>query len=297
MDTTREDIQRQEFRNILLELAKSQIELGDKTYRAKIYKRLEALYHVPDQKDGFRHYYSDIFTVLTQIQQGNFPGSIEILGQNLSVVRKGYQALNRDEEGTLIDISDSIRKLYDHVSLDIARINFSNAEDRHWAGAEEITDLKTQVNTIQSDLIQKQHGLLEDVKNVKHDLHNSQKEYITILGIFAAVVLSFTGGIVYSTSVFNNIAQVSIYRTILIALVIGLVLVNILFGLFYYINKLVNKGNPLRPLIISNAIFILLIIATVVFWIGGVVESRNSRIENTNQTLCIQIEESVESVK
>ena len=131
MDTTREDIQRQEFRNILLELAKSQIELGDKTYRAKIYKRLEALYHVPDQKDGFRHYYSDIFTVLTQIQQGNFPGSIEILGQNLSVVRKGYQALNRDEEGTLIDISDSIRKLYDHVSLDIARINFSNAEDRH----------------------------------------------------------------------------------------------------------------------------------------------------------------------
>lgn len=279
MDTTREDIQRQEFRNILLELAKSQMELSDKTYRAKIYKRLEALYYVPDQKDGFRHYYSDIFTVLTQIQQGNFSGSIEVLGQNLSEVRKGYQALNRDEEGTLIDISDSIRKLYDHVSLDIARINFSNAEDRHWAGAEEITDLKTQVNAIQSDLIQKQYGLLEDVKNVKHDLHNSQKEYIAILGIFAAVVLAFTGGIVYSTSVFNNIAQVSIYRTILIALVIGLVLVNILFGLFYYINKLVNKENPLRPLIISNAIFILLIIATVVFWIGGVVESRNSRIK------------------
>lgn len=46
MDTTREDIQRQEFRNILLELAKSQMELSDKTYRAKIYKRLEALYRV-----------------------------------------------------------------------------------------------------------------------------------------------------------------------------------------------------------------------------------------------------------
>ena len=36
-----------------------------------------------------------------------------------------------------------------------------------------------------------------------------QKEYIAILGIFAAVVLAFTGGIAFTTSVLQNIHMVS----------------------------------------------------------------------------------------
>ena len=39
-----------------------------------------------------------------------------------------------------------------------------------------------------------------------------QREYISILGIFAAVVLAFTGGIAFSTSVLKNINTVSVYR-------------------------------------------------------------------------------------
>ena len=48
-------------------------------------------------------------------------------------------------------------------------------------------------------------------------MESSQREYIAILGIFAAVVLAFTGGIAFSTSVLNNVAKASIYRTVTVS--------------------------------------------------------------------------------
>lgn len=111
-------------------------------------------------------------------------------------------------------------------------------------------------------------------------MDNSQKEYIAILGIFAAVVLAFTGGIAFSTSVFNNIAQASFYRTIAMALIIGLVLMNVLFGLFYYINSLVDKNKRITPLLFSNLIIIILLMVTFIAWNNGWVEKRDNKIRN-----------------
>ena len=85
MDLTKEQSQRKEFCDILFELAKNQEILQDKATRHEMYKRLEALYYSPNKEDRYRHFYSDIFTVLTQIQQASNQGDINILGQNLSV--------------------------------------------------------------------------------------------------------------------------------------------------------------------------------------------------------------------
>ena len=138
-------------------------------------------------------------------------------------------------------------------------------------------NLQSQIVFVQNDL--------EKVKDVKEQLENSQKEYISILGIFAAVVLAFTGGFAFSTSVLNNIAQVSIYRIILVSLVIGLVLINVLFGLFYYINSLLSKENKLTPLFVSNAIIVVLMIGIIIAWNIGWVEKRDRRIENSDPAI------------
>ena len=285
MDIVREEDQRKEFRDILFSLANSQIALKEKGDRSRIYQRLEKLYYAPKKEDCYRHFYSDIFSVLTQIQQGYAPGNIDVLGQNLLEIRKGYQVLNSDDLGNKIDISDSIRKLYDHVSLDIARIHVSAAESRQLLGEADIDDLQAQINNVKSEVIKAQ-GQQEDVER---KLGNSQKEYITILGIFAAVVLAFTGGLAFSTSVLNNIAQVSAYRAVIISLIIGLVLANVLFGLFYYINKLVGREAKIRPLVVSNIVMISLILFTVAAWSFGWIESRNARINNANQSLVTDV--------
>lgn len=93
------------------------------------------------------------------------------------------------------------------------------------------------------------------------------------------------GGMVFSTSVFNNIAQVSIYRILIASLIIGLVFTNIIYSLFYYINKIVDNSGKLRPIIITNAVIVLLITAVVVAWGLGAVEKRDSKINSSVETV------------
>ena len=74
----------------------------------------------------------------------------------------------------------------------------------------------------------------------------------------------------------------SVYRIITVSLVIGLVLINVLFGLFYYVDRLVNGLNEerkkLRPLIISNIVICILLIITVYAWSCGWVEKRDASL-------------------
>ena len=280
MDITKEEQQRQEFRNLLLDLATSQTLLEDKYERYNFYQRLESLYYSTDADKEFRHYYSDIFSVLVQIKQDDKLGSIDILGQNLGEIRKGYQPKNQDANGNLINISDQIRKLYDHVSLDIARMRYSDAGDRRLSQQDNILKIEQSVNEVQNNVESAKDDLKKEVQVVKDSVHNVQKEYIAILGIFASVVLTFAGAFSFSTSIFSNLHQSSIYRIILATLIIGLVLTNILYVLFYYIDRLVNKKDDrkIKPLLIADGILIALILGVCLFWILGLVEQRNLRI-------------------
>ena len=312
MDITREEQQRDEFRGILLELSESQLSLKEKGDRSRVYQQLEKLYYAPAGQEGFRHFYSDIFAVLTQIQSETKQGSIDILGQNLLEIRKGYQVLNTDENGEPVDIRDSIRKLYDHVSLDIARIQYSDATNRKMSGSEALSDIRAKVTRMELAVEEKQRSLRteferqkqdqlvyeakvtriqSDIENaeqsqkkVEKELASQQREYIAILGIFAAVVLAFTAGIAFSTSVLENISCVSIYRIAGITLLIGVVLTNILFGLFYYIDRLVNQdeNRGIKPLWLTNAVFLFLLILTLLAWAMGIVETRNDHIGDRN---------------
>lgn len=124
--------------------------------------------------------------------------------------------------------------------------------------------------------------------NVEAELGKQQREYIAILGIFAAIVLAFTGSIVFSTSVLKGINTVSVYRIIMISLIIGLVLINVLFGLFYYVDRLVNglqkNRKKLKPLLFSNVILCVLLSITIIAWYYGWVEKRDTRIKENTKT-------------
>lgn len=279
MDLTKEWQKRKEFKDILFELAKSQELLQDSKYCLALYQRLELFYDAESNGKRFRHFYSDIFSALLDIQQNPKLGDINILGQNLDVIRREYNPINKSPDGKrMVDISDAINKLYDHVSLEIARITYSDAGDRRISGESAIRDLQSQINAVHGELPRTEKKLCE----TEEKLNNLQKEYVAILGIFAAVVLAFTGGIAFSTSVLNNIAQASIYRTICIALIIGLVILNVLFGLFYYINSLINRDRKILPLVIANVTIVILLAATVVGWKLGFVENRNNNINKRN---------------
>lgn len=88
----------------------------------------------------------------------------------------------------------------------------------------------------------------------------------------------------------QNFHVSSIYRITLVAIVIGLVLANLLYGLFYYIGQLVNKAtkNNIKPLWIINLVFVLLIVAVVFAWYFGLAEKRDARINGAESPAQIE---------
>ncbi|EJU23125.1 hypothetical protein [Mogibacterium sp. CM50] len=122
-----------------------------------------------------------------------------------------------------------------------------------------------------SHQIENVNNIFEDsIDDAKEKLHAETKgierEYVTILGIFAAIVLAFVGGITFTTSVLNNINKMSIFRLLITIDAIGVVLINTIFLLMYFIYRLNDKEIKTEKQHIKRincAFFIMAVIITI----------------------------------
>ena len=171
-----DDKKRSQFRELLLDLSKSR-ELQE--HFTQISERLETFYFSDDQKIKYHHYYADIFSTLTEIQnEDSKERTLEFLGSNLQYIRDNYKPIKND-------IKLQIEKLYDHVNLEISRLNYSLTVKNETQS--KIQDLNT--NLISS---KNQYAELKDKnETIKAELKNSKIDNITVLGIFSTIVLGF----------------------------------------------------------------------------------------------------------
>lgn len=245
-----EQEKRDSLNEILIELSKSQDILKEPKDRVPFFVRLESIYYSYN-KENFRHYYSDIFSTLTLIDGDSSLGSLDVLAQNIQTIKDGYVPKNNGENGEIIDISKEIVKLYDHTNLDIARINYTKTMTNETLSELAknrllVTNLENNVRESEASLKELSNQTIGDLKQLSMKFQDRQedmqKEYITILGIFAAIVLAFTGGIVFSSSVLENIDKSSIYRTTLITFIIGIVFFNLIWLLIDFIRDINGKA-------------------------------------------------------
>lgn len=265
-----EQEKRDALNEVLIELSKSQDILREARDRASFFMRFEDIYYNCNGKENFRHYYSDIFSTLTLIDGDSSIGSLDILAQNIQTVKDGYIPKNTDDNGNTIDISKEIVKLYDHTNLDIARINYSKTMTNETMS--ELAKNRLLVESLEQNVRESEDAIKEisdktvdDLKQlsgqVQERQEDMQKEYITILGIFAAIVLAFTGGIVFSSSVLENIDKASIYRISLMAFIIGLVFFNLIWILIDFIRDI--NGKVIRKKRIWMLVNLILIVGIV----------------------------------
>lgn len=270
-----------EFRDCIKSMCDGKL---SKNTELKIVKFLIQIY-----TDGYRHSYYIISSAISEVYraQGTDHGIefTQSLNDNVKSVK------NKIAKECNEHVNKCLEKLYDHVKLEtsrlsqeIERIDELNAKIEQYSSLE--TELKTAMEKVTEatdkaeTAIIKAKEVTKEEENIKKDVESMQKEYITILGVFASIVLTFTGGIAFSTSVLENIANASIYRTIIIALIIGLILFNVVFTLFYYISYLTKGEVKPKPIYVSNGIIVILIIIVVVLWNFGCVERRNKNIDD-----------------
>lgn len=81
------------------------------------------------------------------------------------------------------------------------------------------------------------------IEEVHRDMKVIEREYITILGIFASIVLAFMGGISFSSATLNAMKDVSIFRLLLIVDLLAFILINSIALLTSVISKDNSKDN------------------------------------------------------
>lgn len=138
------------------------------------------------------------------------------------------------------DCRKMITKIYDHFQLALNQIENVNS-----IFASSIEDAKI--------------NLYEEIKGV-------EKEYISILGIFASIVLAFVGGITFSSSVLQNISGVSIYRLLIVIDLLALVLINAICILIKFIFVINNKDTGLLKVEKINAFCLILAMGILLAW-------------------------------
>lgn len=138
------------------------------------------------------------------------------------------------------DCKKMIVKIYDHSQLALHQIE--------------------NVNNIFANSIE------EAKENLQKQIKGIEKEYISILGIFAAIVLTFVGGITFSTSVLQNISVVSVFRLLLVVDFLAFVFINAIYILVKFIFTINDKNTKLFNIKVLNISCIIIAIIIVISW-------------------------------
>lgn len=251
------------LREVLHTLSESQEILKDSDSKSEIIKKINKIYN-----SDFRHLYSDIFSTLSALDRDN-PAALENLGGNVEIIYREY----RDDKKNTYEkrVVDSVKKLYDHVALDISRINY----------------IKTLYNNSKGE----KETLLESINQTKNDVSvlseeakASQRDYVTILGIFAAIILTFISGLLFSSSVLKNMSSVNIYRLLFVTIIVAAICFTMLMGLYKFLCtvKLKDFENYQKVEETFKRIYIclvILLILLIISWFFDIVSIRNKLVQ------------------
>ena len=210
---------------------------------------------------GFRHMYSDVcqvmfsFLDIEDLDDG-IPFHVVNLENNVTMIKE-YA-----EKGvTYESAARGLRKLQDHISLECNRMRYMAVQNKRH---------KESIDNLADDFEKKIDATLEEASNsFKNQITETkdalQRNYITILGIFAAVVIAFMSATAFSSSVLQSMANVSIYRLSFAMFALGFFIFNLVCALFAFLGNLTEKQVVARCFVIAvDVAFLACILATFV---------------------------------
>lgn len=118
----------------------------------------------------------------------------------------------------------NLHKLVDYIKLEVAR-------------KQQLHELEEAISAYD-----------KKIERVNADIDKQQMNAITVIGLFSAIIMSFFGGISFTSSSIKGMASVSPLRLAFILSLTGFVIFNIIYMVMYVIGKYVGKsiGNPCK---------------------------------------------------
>lgn len=204
--------------------------------------------YLKEETNKARILYSEISSFVYGLpaeQQGNFATNIECL------LTYAFEETNAVEN----DICKIIVKIYDHFQLAVHQKNLNSETNE----------------VVKSHLAESIAEANEAIKKSAENAKNTEREYITILGIFASIVLAFVGGLTFSTSVLQNIDSVSIYRLLLVIDLLALVIVNAIYLLMKFICHINGKDDKMISIKWFNIVCAIISGVLIIAWLVDII--------------------------
>lgn len=228
----------------------SGIYLEDNSDELEVYaSRMSEIY-----SDGYRQLYSELFPLLMDISGGDVD-SLQPLTTNLVSL---YRYVGRSDKWANDDpeLFGHLLKLSDHVNLEMQRMLDRNEYEERFSEYER--RLKELYDEL-SDLYEKSAGSERKLRKAVQKIKNLQLEVVSILAIFAAIVVAFSGGMSILGSALTGIGQVGIQELAFVVILCGIVLFNtvafLMHVVFWIIRRLHDSEDGQSKLIDWKYIF------------------------------------------
>ena len=205
-----------EIKNFLFKLYKNNDLENDITFQ---YDKLVEIYG----KGKFKHEYSRLLVILFEFEQGDEKIDIERLGDKLKFLYSEIEE-NREYFKNKKYLEGNIRKLYDHISLEIQRINYMKT-----------IDSKTEENKreLMLSLNQKDEELKGLIREYASEIKRIDKETMKKMGMYLSVFTLIAGNIAV---LFKGI-DVSPFELAGLIFIVNSTLLVSIRTLFYFVDK------------------------------------------------------------
>lgn len=209
-----------------------------------------AIYEDPD----FRHSYSMISSALS----GYDPAQRDSIRPYLEEIVEFSE--KQPDQVVVSKITKSLRKLEDHIELEVIRLNRMR----------QIEFLADQARNAQNESIALNKKTGNTVKQLENRVTGFHEQSITILGIFSAVVVGFMAELSMFTSGFNKLTSENLYTITFYSVAVGIIIFNTLFMLIFSLPKCLDTRLAKRVLLqktgcVPRGIDIRMSIA-LIFW-------------------------------
>lgn len=186
-----------------------------------------------------RHKYSEVSSYLMEADD------IDYLLENLRKIQ--------DRFGEHSEIqSENVFKLIDHITLELNRTKYNrkdfNETQAHYTNQalnQASTVINQAMNVLRKEQSQKMDLEADEFRKettfLKEKVEDSYSQFVSILGIFSAVVLVFFGGMTAFNALFANMHKIGRFKLVFAASLIGLIIFNLVFMFLYVLAKLLKR--------------------------------------------------------
>lgn len=234
-------------------------------------KYTDELYEIYKQED-FRHSYAELSKFLENIFSEERDHLVGLLDDILQYIDESESIKYPCKDIVLTKIG----KLADHAELE--NIRLARIERIRHIG-DKVSVERTQIESTIKD----NEKLVESMRKT---LNNNHAQLVSVLGIFAGIVIAVFGGLTFFSSVFNNVEKIGNYKLVFITALTGFTLFNVISFMLAVVAYLVDKPFPLlkskndgiigrkqfynKAYAFVNIIFILVMLATVLLWLKNI---------------------------